>query len=202
MPLCLSPSAGLLSGDLAVWRNHNVPRDVFKARKGHCQLRWHAVDWTDKTKKKIHLPSTCKDLKALYLQNVLRGDTSRANKFRVHVEAYGSVWCLWNLNVGLEQKTSSDHLLEDPPHRQHMVFLGASIMADAYGQQARTQAQRLSVSSALSDCQANSKFWISKQEYQECGAGHPDMTCQNMSLLEMNLWPRWLHSTSQYDTDI
>ena len=26
---------------------------------------------------------------------------------------------------------------EDPPHRQHMVFLGASIMADAYEQQAR-----------------------------------------------------------------
>ncbi len=48
----------------------------------------------DKTKEKIHLPSTYEDLKALYLQNVLRGDTSRANKFRVHVEAYGSVWCL------------------------------------------------------------------------------------------------------------
>ena len=59
-------------------------------------------------------------------------------------------------------------------------------MADAYGQQARPQMQRLPVSSALFDCQANSKFWISKQEYQECGAGHPDITCQNRSLLEMN----------------
>lgn len=68
-----------------------------------------------------------KDLKALYLKNVLRGDTSRASKFRVHVE--------------------------DPPHRQHMVFLGASIMADAYEQQ------------------ANSRFWISRQEYQDSGAG-------------------------------
>eukprot|EP00913_Durusdinium_trenchii_P031845 g29823.t1 len=67
------------------------------------------------------------DLKALYLQNVLQGDSSRASKFRVHVE--------------------------DPPHRQHMVFLGASIMADAC------------------EHQANSKFWISRQEYQEVGAG-------------------------------
>ncbi|CAJ1374928.1 unnamed protein product [Effrenium voratum] len=68
-----------------------------------------------------------KDLKSLYLQNVLGGDTARASKFRVHVE--------------------------DPPQRQHMVFLGASIMAEAYDQQ------------------ADSKFWISRQEYQDVGAG-------------------------------
>ena len=48
--LCLSRSAGLLSGDLAVWRNHHVPRDVFKARKGHCQLRCHVVGRQDKGK--------------------------------------------------------------------------------------------------------------------------------------------------------
>ena len=172
VPLCLSPSAGLLSGDLAVWRNHNVPRDVFKARKGHCQLRWHAVDWTDKTKKKNPPSSTCKDLKALYLQNVLRGDTSRANKFRVHVEAYGSVWCLWNLNVGPRawdiirpsawgSPTPTAHgFLGSIHHGWCLRAAGAHANAKAFGPLP-----------ALSDCQANSKFWISKQEYQECGAG-------------------------------
>jgi len=67
-----------------------------------------------------------KDLRALYLQNVLGGDTSRASKFKVHVE--------------------------DPPDRRHMVFLGASIMADLHEQQ------------------ANPRYWITREEYQETGA--------------------------------
>jgi actin-related protein 2 len=47
-----------------------------------------------------------KDIKKLYLDNVLQGDTTRQNKFKCHVE--------------------------DPPRRQHMVFHGASIYADSY----------------------------------------------------------------------
>eukprot|EP00933_Yihiella_yeosuensis_P046845 TRINITY_DN42475_c0_g1_i1.p1 TRINITY_DN42475_c0_g1~~TRINITY_DN42475_c0_g1_i1.p1 ORF type:complete len:396 (-),score=68.05 TRINITY_DN42475_c0_g1_i1:130-1317(-) len=67
-----------------------------------------------------------KDLKKLYLDNVLKGDTSRAAKFKCFVE--------------------------DPPRRQHMVFLGASILADAHEQQ------------------GNSPWWITRQEYAESGA--------------------------------
>jgi len=67
-----------------------------------------------------------KDIRRLYLEKVLRGDTSRAAKFRCCVE--------------------------DPPRRQHMVFLGASILADSYEQQ------------------PNSQWWITRQEYDEYGA--------------------------------
>jgi len=47
-----------------------------------------------------------KDIRKLYLDNVLQGDTTRQNKFKCHVE--------------------------DPPRRQHMVFHGASIYAESY----------------------------------------------------------------------
>lgn len=47
-----------------------------------------------------------KDIKQLYLDRILKGDTSRVNKFKIHVE--------------------------DPPRRQHMVFHGASILAHGY----------------------------------------------------------------------
>eukprot|EP00418_Pyrodinium_bahamense_P085079 CAMPEP_0179071028 /NCGR_PEP_ID=MMETSP0796-20121207/31322_1 /TAXON_ID=73915 /ORGANISM="Pyrodinium bahamense, Strain pbaha01" /LENGTH=391 /DNA_ID=CAMNT_0020768133 /DNA_START=33 /DNA_END=1204 /DNA_ORIENTATION=- len=67
-----------------------------------------------------------RDLRALYLEHVLRGDRSRASKFRCNVE--------------------------DPPRRQHMVFLGASIMAAAF------------------EDQGNSRWWVTRQEYEESGA--------------------------------
>ena len=71
--------------------------------------------------------------------------------------------------------------LEDPPHRQHMVFLGASIMADAYEQQAR-EGSLIGVHALhrilFGPWQANSRFWISRQEYQDGGAGGPDTPCQ------------------------
>jgi len=67
-----------------------------------------------------------KDLRALYLENVLRGDRSRAAKFRCNVE--------------------------DSPRRQHMVFMGGSMMAAAYEEE------------------ANSRWWISRREYDEQGA--------------------------------
>lgn len=67
-----------------------------------------------------------KDLRRLYLERVLQGDRSRASKFRCCVE--------------------------DPPRRQHMVFLGASILAEAHEQQ------------------PDSPWWISRQEYNESGA--------------------------------
>lgn len=71
-----------------------------------------------------------KDIRKLYLERVLQGDRSRAAKFRCNVE--------------------------DPPRRQHMVFLGASIVAEAHEQQAHEQ-------------QAGSRWFITRQEYNECG---------------------------------
>lgn len=65
-----------------------------------------------------------KDLRLLYLDKVLKGDTSRASKFRCCVE--------------------------DPPCRQHMVFLGASILAAAH--------------------EDSSPWWITRAEYEENGA--------------------------------
>lgn len=67
-----------------------------------------------------------KDVKKLYLDQVFKGDKARASKFRVSVEA--------------------------PPRREHMVFLGASILAEAYEQQ------------------GNSPWWITREEYNERGA--------------------------------
>jgi len=51
------------------------------------------------------LPSRLeKDVKALYLQKVLRGDTSKLSKFKIRIE--------------------------DPPRRKHMVFLGGAVLAE------------------------------------------------------------------------
>lgn len=72
-----------------------------------------------------------KDVKQLYLTKVLGGDTTRAKKYKVHVE--------------------------DPPRRQHMVFQGASILADAHEQSSAGNPD-------------NTPWWISRKEYQECGA--------------------------------
>lgn len=50
-----------------------------------------------------------RELRSLYLENVLKGDRSRLAKFKCNIE--------------------------DPPSRHHMVFLGASILAGAYEEQ-------------------------------------------------------------------
>jgi len=51
------------------------------------------------------LPSRLeKDVKALYLQKVLKGDTSKLAKFKIRIE--------------------------DPPRRKHMVFLGGAVLAE------------------------------------------------------------------------
>ncbi|KAJ1790208.1 Arp2/3 complex subunit, actin nucleation center, partial [Coemansia sp. RSA 1938] len=42
--------------------------------------------------------------KQLYLQNVLNGDSSRLDKFKLQID--------------------------DPPNRRHMVFLGGAVLAD------------------------------------------------------------------------
>lgn len=67
-----------------------------------------------------------RDLRRLFLDKVLQGDKSRLSKFPIRVD--------------------------DPPRRQHMVFLGASILAEAHEQQ------------------PTSPWWILRQEYEECGA--------------------------------
>mmetsp|Transcript_14634 Transcript_14634/g.40091 ORF Transcript_14634/g.40091 Transcript_14634/m.40091 type:complete len:190 (-) Transcript_14634:49-618(-) len=67
-----------------------------------------------------------RDIRRLYLERVLQGDTSRARKFQC--------------------------IVEDPPRRQHMVFLGASILAEAYEQQ------------------PDSAWFVTRREYDECGA--------------------------------
>jgi len=66
-----------------------------------------------------------KDLRQLYVQRVLKNDAAGAGKFKCFVE--------------------------DPPRRQHMVFLGGSITA--------TQSEE----------QSNHRWWITRQEYQENG---------------------------------
>ena len=51
------------------------------------------------------LPSRLeKEMKQLYLERVLKGDTSRLGKFKIRIE--------------------------DPPRRRHMVFLGGAVLAD------------------------------------------------------------------------
>jgi actin-related protein 2 len=51
------------------------------------------------------LPSRLeKDIRGLYLKNVLKGDESRLKKFKLNIE--------------------------DPPQRKHMVYLGGSVLAD------------------------------------------------------------------------
>lgn len=51
------------------------------------------------------LPSRLqREIKQLYLQNVLKGDTSRLSKFKIRIEA--------------------------PPQRKHMVFIGGSVLAN------------------------------------------------------------------------
>ncbi|KAK7103797.1 actin-related protein 2 [Littorina saxatilis] len=51
------------------------------------------------------LPSRLeREIKQLYLERVLKGDTSRLSKFKIRIE--------------------------DPPRRKHMVFLGGSVLAD------------------------------------------------------------------------
>uniref|UniRef100_A0A7S2FJG7 Actin-related protein 2 n=1 Tax=Alexandrium andersonii TaxID=327968 RepID=A0A7S2FJG7_9DINO len=68
-----------------------------------------------------------RELRALYLTNVLKGDRSRLAKFKCNIE--------------------------DPPSRQHMVFLGASIVAAAHEEDGNAR-----------------RFFVTRQEYQECGA--------------------------------
>mmetsp|Transcript_35328 Transcript_35328/g.100359 ORF Transcript_35328/g.100359 Transcript_35328/m.100359 type:complete len:393 (+) Transcript_35328:153-1331(+) len=77
-----------------------------------------------------------RDIRKLYLDKVLQGDKSRANKFKCQVE--------------------------DPPRRQHMVFLGASIMANAHA------------------ADTNSRFFISRQEYNERGVVAINERCCTM----------------------
>jgi actin-related protein 2 len=51
------------------------------------------------------LPSRLeKEVKQLYLERVLQGDTSRLSKFKIRVE--------------------------DPPRRKHMVFLGGAVLGE------------------------------------------------------------------------
>jgi actin-related protein 2 len=51
------------------------------------------------------LPSRIeKDIKELYLKNILKGDKARLKDFKIKVE--------------------------DPPRRKHMVFLGGAVLAD------------------------------------------------------------------------
>ncbi|KAF6773813.1 hypothetical protein AHF37_09056 [Paragonimus kellicotti] len=51
------------------------------------------------------LPSRLqREIKQLYLQNVLKGDTDRLSKFKIRIEA--------------------------PPQRKHMVFIGGSVLAN------------------------------------------------------------------------
>lgn len=51
------------------------------------------------------LPSRLeREIKQLYLERVLKGDTTKLSKFKIRIE--------------------------DPPRRKHMVFLGGAVLAD------------------------------------------------------------------------
>lgn len=67
-----------------------------------------------------------RDIRKLHLDQVLQGDRARQSKYPIRVE--------------------------DPPRRQSMVFLGASILAEAH------------------ERQPNSPWWVTRREYDECGA--------------------------------
>jgi actin-related protein 2 len=66
-----------------------------------------------------------KDIRQLYFDQVLKGDTSRRSGFKCHVI--------------------------DPPDRQHMVFMGASLLSEA------------------AEAQGNSPWFITRKEYDEAG---------------------------------
>merc|ERR1712194_744927 len=67
-----------------------------------------------------------RDLRQMFLDRVLQGDRSRYHKFPIRVE--------------------------DPPRRQHSVFLGSSILAAALEQE------------------VDSSWWITRSEYSDRGA--------------------------------
>jgi actin-related protein 2 len=77
-----------------------------------------------------------KELKQLYLAKILRNDASKLAKFKVKIE--------------------------DPPRRKHMVFLGASILADI-----------------MKD---RENFWMTRQEYEEQGLRVLDKLGSNANL--------------------
>jgi len=64
-----------------------------------------------------------REIKQLYLKNVLNGDMARLDKFKIKVE--------------------------DPPNRNHSVFLGGAVLAELY--------------------MNNEDWWISKQDFEEKG---------------------------------
>lgn len=80
------------------------------------------------------LPSRMeREIKQLYLENVLKGDTSRLQVLPVHlsfesvpVYRHGEASVL--INVMIIQKFKVR--IEDPPRRKHMVFLGGAVLAD------------------------------------------------------------------------
>jgi hypothetical protein len=110
------------------------------------------------------LPSRLeKELRALYLKNVLKGDKTRLSKFKLRIE--------------------------DPPRRKHMVFLGGSVLADIMKD--RPGMHRISphsphlTSPLLSSPHLTSwmslhlstEFWISKAEWAEHGTSRPLLAC-------------------------
>lgn len=102
------------------------------------------------------LPSRLeREIKQLYLERVLKGDTSKLTvsgflflpTLPPLFQHSSSSCSLYPFVVLLHQKFKIR--IEDPPRRKHMVFLGGAVLADI-----------------MKD---KDTFWMSRQEYQEKG---------------------------------
>ncbi|VDN27421.1 unnamed protein product [Gongylonema pulchrum] len=97
-----------------------------------------------------------RELKQLYLDRVLKGNTEAFQKFKIRIEAPprrqhmvflgGAVLA----NIMRDRDTKFKIRIEAPPRRQHMVFLGGAVLANIMRDR-------------------DTDFWISKNEYVEGG---------------------------------
>ncbi len=90
------------------------------------------------------LPSRLeREIKQLYLERVLKGDTNRLSKFKIR-------WVTLKLWDVIRVINESCFLrIEDPPRRKDMVFIGGAVLADV-----------------MKD---RDDFWMTRAEYQEQG---------------------------------
>jgi actin-related protein 2 len=95
------------------------------------------------------LPSRLeKEMKQLYLCNVLNGDPSRLSvRVIPHVLINLSNFQIRSANIFYLQKFKIK--IDDPPSRKHMVYLGGAVLADIM--------------------KNHEDFWISREEWYEKG---------------------------------
>ena len=97
------------------------------------------------------LPSRLeREIKQLYLERVLKGDTEKLSVCLLAVCCYCSPPLPVARHCPLSLPVQKFKIrIEDPPRRKHMVFLGGAVLADI-----------------MKD---RDTFWMSREEYQEKG---------------------------------